>query len=1086
MKLLERAVDRPLPIFLAAALVVFGGLWSLAELPVKRAPKVEIPFSVVHVPYVGASPEDVESEITVELDEDLNTLDDLRHLTSIASHGVSTHVLEFEDRADMTESVRSVRDETDMAEAEFPDDADPAVVREISFDELPIVFFTLRGGGDLYRLRDIAEDLAPRLETVAGVSQVDVFGGLEREVLVLADPLTLAQHDLTLADLAAVLGAQSHNRPTGELRGGEGRRLIRATGEFRNLEEIRELAVKSGPSGTLHMRDVARVEVGHIRRTSAAWLDGEPSATLIVKRQPDVNTMETVRQLEEMVDDLRATLPPGITIETNSDSSRDIARMIRQLGTSAGFGLVLVVGVLFSLFGVRQALLVGSVLPMSLLFTFIGLSLFEMEISNIALFSLILVLGLVVDGAIIVGEAIYAEGERGAPPNEAAKAGIARVGLPVIAADLTTVAAFVPMLLMVGVMGQFMSVMPKVVTFAIAGSIFVDHLLLPAAASLLPRRAGGRRRRRPREDGRTPWFTSDLARLRSFYAVLLRRALERRVWVTGVAALSFVAAMGVFASGWIESIFLPTSDQARFTVNYSLPLGTPLSETDRVGLILASHVAEIPEVRHFVLTTGDTGALSTDGREGGRVGPEYGRIAVELAEVGDRERSQSEIVRWLRGRISGYAGVDIDVDEVKEGPAVGAALAVRVKGEDLADVERASLDVERTIAGLETSTDVRVDYDRSRPEVRVDLDRARAAAQFGITPDQVSMALLTAFHGIEVGRMWIGNERVDIRLRAPDETPHTVDMVGELPLRSASGSLVPLGELARLRLEYGENAIFRHDGERAVTVRADAIEGASSVALEQAARGALSELRLPRGVHLEYGGETEERDRSYASLWSALKWGLLLIYVIIAIQFNSLVQPLIVILTVPLSVVGVTLGLLVTGTPFSFMVFIGVVSLTGIVVNDGIVMVDAINAKRREGLPLSEALVVASGERLRPVLLTTVTTIAGLLPLTLNVTDGGEFWVPLGISIISGLLVASLLTLFVVPVLYRLLDRWQPGGSPGLAAGTAVGGASDGETGGSEAERPEGGLAARVGADALPDAACGSVAERGSAAGRSL
>jgi multidrug efflux pump subunit AcrB len=1040
VKILERAVDRPLPVFLAAVLVVFFGLWCLSRLPVKRAPQVEIPFAVVHVPYVGASPEDVESEITVDLDEDLNTLDDLRHLTSIASHGVSTHVLEFEDRADMTESVRSVRDETSLAEADFPDDADPPIVREISFDDLPIVFFTLSGGSDPYRLRDIAEDLAPRLESVAGVSQVDVFGGLEREVQVLADPLTLAQHGLTLADLATALGTQSHNRPTGELRGDEGRRLIRATGEFRGLEEIRELAVKSGPAGTLHLRDVARIEVGHVRRTSASWLDGEPSATLIVKRQPDVNTMETVRQLEIVVDELRSTLPPGIVIETNSDSSQDIARMIRQLGTSAGFGLVLVVGVLFSIFGFRQALLVGSVLPISLLFTFIGLSIFDMEISNIALFSLILVLGLVVDGAIIVGEAIYAESERGAPPAEAAKTGISRVGIPVIAADLTTVAAFVPMLLMVGVMGQFMSVMPKVVTFAIAGSVFVDHLLLPAAAALLPRRA--RPVRRVRDRGDPPWFSTDLVRLRSAYTRLLERVLHRRVAVVALAALAFVGAMGAFASGLIDSIFLPSSDHGRFTVNYAQPLGTPLAETDRVGLVLASHVAEIPEVEHFVLTTGDTGALSTDGREGGRVGPEYGRIAVELVEASDRERSQAEIVRWLRDRISGYAGIEIDVDEVKEGPSVGAALAVRVKGEEMADIEAASRAVEQTLAGLDASTDVRVDYDRSRPEVRVELDRARAAAQFGITPDQVSTALLTAFYGIEVGRMWVGNERVDIRLRAPDETPHTPDMVGELPLRTATGDLVPLGEIATLRLEYGENAIFRHDSERTVTVRADAIEGASSVALEQAARTRLEELRLPKGIHLEYGGETEERDRSYASLWSALKWGLLLIYVIIAIQFNSLLQPLIVVLTVPLSIVGVTLGLLVTNTPFSFMVFIGVVSLTGIVVNDGIVMVDAINWKRREGTPLREALTVASGERLRPVLLTTVTTVAGLLPLTLNITTGGEFWVPLGVAIISGLLVASGLTLFVVPVLYSLVEagraRWsaRPEAIPDEAAGT--------------------------------------------------
>jgi HAE1 family hydrophobic/amphiphilic exporter-1 len=347
---------------------------------------------------------------------------------------------------------------------------------------------------------------------------------------------------------------------------------------------------------------------------------------------------------------------------------------------------------------------------------------------------------------------------------------------------------------------------------------------------------------------------------------------------------------------------------------------------------------------------------------------------------------------------------------------------VRIQGSDLAELEAVSRIVRERIAAVPGAQDVRVDYDRSKPEIRVELDRPRAAAEFGISPATVSRALGTAFHGTELGRMWVGGERVDIRLQAPDSYRHSIDGVRELPLRGSSGEIVPLGEVAEVRLAYGHNAIFRHDTLRSVTLRADAATGASTLVLEAAVREQLADLQLPAGVQLDFGGESEERNRSYASLWSALKWGVLLIFVIMAIQFNSLRQPLIVLFGVPLSVVGVALGLLVTGTPFSFMVFIGVVSLTGVVVNDGIVLVDAINRSRRAGMCLSDAIREASARRLRPVLLTTVTTIAGLLPLTLNVASGGEFWVPLGITIISGLLVASALTLFVVPVLYSILE----------------------------------------------------------------
>ncbi len=1019
MKIFEGAVDRPLPVYLMAALVIMAGFWSLAELPVKRAPKVEIPFSVVYVPYIGATPDDVESEITIDLADRLSTLTDLRHQTAIASEGVSSHILEFEDRTDMDESLRRVRDEALAAEVDFPEDADAAVVQELSFDDLPIAFFTLTGG-DPYRLRDLAEDLEPTLERVQGVSRVEIFGGLEREVKVLADPLELARFDLTLVDLTNALGRQSRSRPAGELEADGEQRLIRTTGEFETLEEIRDLVLRSAGGHSIQLRDVARVELGAIRRTSASWLDGDPSVTLIVKRKPDVNTMETVRQLEARVDELRPTLPPGVGIQITSNAAEDIARMIRQLGTSAGFGLLLVVLVLYSIFGLRRALLVGSVLPISLLFTFIGLRVFDMEISNIALFSLILVLGLVVDGAIIVGEAIYAEAEEGAGPVEAAKSGISRVGIPVISADLTTIAAFIPMLLMVGVMGQFMSVMPKVVCFAIAGSVFVDHFLLPAAAARVPSKP----RAAPKKlaaDG-LPRFSPEMPRIKRRYGRALTVALRHRATVLAVAALSFIGAVMIYGMGGVETIFLPKTDQSSFTINYAMPRGTPLEETSRVGLLLSQHVTGLPELEHYVLTTGDTGALSSDNREGGRSGPEYGRISVELVEPSERSRSQSEVVTALRSEFRSYAGVEIDLDELSEGPAVGAALAVRVKGDDLTEIHAAAIDVERQIKAIHGSTDVRMDFSHDRPEIRVSLDRARAASRFGIAPDQVADTMLTAFLGVEVGRMWYDDQRIDIRVMASDATPRTLDTLAEMPIRAANGRLLPLGEIAELHLEFGKNGIFQHNGERTITIRADALAGVSTVALERSAKESLSALDLPSDVHLEFGGETEERDRSYASLWSALKWGLLLIYVVMAIQFNSLMQPFIVLLTVPLAIVGVTAGLLITGTPFSFMVFIGIVSLTGIVVNDGIVMVDAINGRRRAGLALDRALELASTSRVRPVMLTTLTTTAGLLPLTMGISAGGEFWMPLGVAIISGLLVSSMLTLFVVPILYTYTE----------------------------------------------------------------
>lgn len=1030
MKALERVVERPLPVLLLASLIGLIGFWCLMRLPVKRNPHVEIPYTLVVVPYESAAPEDVESEVTVAFEEELNTLDRLRHLRSISAEGASIHVLEFEDRTDMADSLRAVQQKAELAQVEVPEGAKDAIVRELSFDDQPIVFFTLSGSPDPYLLRALAKELEPELESVPGVSRVEVFGGYEREVQIRADPPLLSAYDLTLEDLESAIRRHGRAGPAGRLRSSASDLLIRSTGEFETLEQIRSTAVGVHRGQVVLVSDVAEVLLHHAKLETGATYNGRPSVTLIVRRRPSVNTLRTTELLEERVEAYRSQLPDEVSIDSSSSSADDIRIMIRQLGVNAIFGIFLILSVLLVVFGLRQALIVACVLPFSLLFTFIGLHLFGMEISNVALFALILVLGLVVDGAIIVGEAIYQEREEGAGAIEASKRGISRVGMPVLSADLTTIAAFVPMLLMVGVMGQFMSVIPKVVVFALAGSIFADHIFLPAAAARVKFRP--RARRLPLAPDGLPWFSPELPRTRHLYLRLLDAALHRRSQILAGSAIAFGLSVALLWTGVIGSIFLPEVDRGRFTLNYALPVGTSLTETNRVGHLIEREIEELSEVRAYVLTTGDTGALNSDAREGGQSGPGFGRITVELVPPDSRLRSQADVVKELRGRVSKLAGVDIDIEALSEGPPVGAALAVHIRGGRLEQLDRSSRAVRERVAGIPGVRDVRTDYERSKPEIRVELAREEAATGYGIFPEQVSRALRSAFYGVEVGRMRWDGERIGIRMQAADSFDHTIGNIRELGLRGSTGGIVTIGDIARVDLSFSHNAIFRHDTQRTITVRADAAEGTSSVALETLAKQELAELQLPHGVSLSFGGESEERDRSYASLWSALKWGILLIYFILALQFNSLLQPVIVLLAVPLSLVGVVIGLLVTGTPFSFMVFIGIVSLTGIVVNDGIVLIDGINRVRASGVPIASAIRDASVRRLRPVLLTTITTIFGLLPLTLNVTRGGEFWAPLGIAIISGLIVASGLTLLFVPILYSLITSAPPGWQPQL------------------------------------------------------
>jgi len=1030
VKFFDRSIERPLPVYLLGMLVAFFGLWSLTELPVTRAPSIRMPFSMVVVPYVGATPDEVESEVTLDLEEELVQVDDMRHIRSVSSEGSAVVFVEFEDRTDLDEAQRQVRTAVDRAEAEFEDDVEVPLVQEMSTDDQPIISFVISGPIGPARLRQLAEDLSPSLEAVEGVNEIEIFGGFEPEVRVFADPAVLAEYGLTLTELSDRLRQQARAVPAGQLRGSTGDRLVRATGEFGTLDEIRSIVVINEPGGAVTLGDLATVAVHHKRRESYSSLDGDPSVTLIATRKPDVNTMDTVEQLKKIAFRYAESFPTGVRLTTTQDASIEIGMMLEQLGTSALLGLILLMAVLMVAFGWRQALLVASVLPFSLLVTFLGLFVFDMSISNMSIFSLILVLGLVVDGALIVAEAIHAEVEDGFAPMQAAARGIHRVGLAVLAADITTVAAFFPMVLMIGVMGQFMSVMPKVVVFAITGSVFVDHFLIPAVAARM-KHMDARHRGSAASAGSAPMRSESMgseSRDRSYFARKVRPLYQRWLEVTlrhpvqllSACGLSFVLAIVLIGSGVIKSIFMPTTDRGRVIVRYASPLGTPLEETNRIGGLLANELEGMSEVERFVLTAGTGGGSNPFGMGSQRSGPERGALNIELVPADERIRTQSDVAEELRQRFENYAGVTIEVQELSEGGNIGEALSLRVRGRRFDEVQNFAVQVEQMVRGIEGVRDVNVDYERSNPELRVEVDRGLASSEFSLTPQQVSQALRVATVGVEVGRMWVGDERVDLRLSAPEDYAEELDRIRELPLRAANGTMIPLGALATVGFDFSPKALSRYDTERSITISAGAKQGYDTVALTSAATAGLAELSRPDGVDVAFGGQSEERQRSLGSLIDALGWGLLLIFIVIAIQFNSIIQPFIVLACIPLSIVGVTLGLLLTGTDFSFSVFIGIVSLTGIVVNDGIVMIDGINQYRDAGMPVRRAVREASLRRLRPVLLTTITTVAGILPLTLNLTAGGEFWVPLGIAIISGLLLASFLTLFVVPVIY-----WQ-------------------------------------------------------------
>lgn len=1015
-QLTHHAIERPRVTLMATIALLCWGAVSLLRIPVEQNPKVRIPLIIVAVPYPGAAPDEVEDEVTRAIEDEVRGLRGIRKVDSVSRDSVGVVLVEFDDAIVVADARRDVQQAVDRARADLPDGVEVPEVVDVDIDDFPILQISLYGPLPLPRLKQLAEQWAEPIEALPGVSTVETFGGLEREVLVEGDPARLEHYGLTLGDLAAAVAASHRNLPGGTIDMPTRELRVRTLGQFRRPEQFAQAALRSGDE-TVRVGDVASVEPeGHARVTSISRVNGHPAVTLLVKKQTDINTLDTLDRIKTLVSELSTSLPPGVDVALSGDQGREIGYMVRQLSESALFGSLVVMLLLLWAIGARNALIVGLAIPGSLLIGFVFIRMAGLVLSGVAMFSLILILGMVVDGAVIVGENIYRHVELGKPPKLAAHDGMREIGVSIFTADLTTVSAFLPLLFVTGVTGQFMSVMPKVVAFALCGSMIMDHYILPVAA------AAFMRHKRGQEEG--PGLV--LGGVLAAYAGALRAALFLPYMVLGVTLLLFATAGGVLASGALGAEFFPKIDTGKFTIDLELPPGTSIERTDRAVARMERALRALPpeEVDAVVTTIGETGALNADLREGGKSGPEYAKIRVELVRHQERERTQAAIVAETRERLDGLVpGGRLTVTERREGPPVGSAIALRLQDDDLDRLDAAARGIERLMRASAHVRDVRNDFVRGKPELRVTVDHQLAALS-GVTPAGVAQAVATAYRGDTRTEMTIGDEKVDVRVRMAGQRRLDLTEVEALPIRAGSGT-VPLGQVARISLGRGLSEINRRDGRRTATLRCEPAEGVDTKDARERLR-TLIEAEVAAGalpeVRIEYGGETEEEDEALASLQGSMGLAVLLVLSILVFQFNSYRQAFIILGTVPLALIGVIFGMFLLGYKLGFLPFVGVVSLTGIVVNDAIVLVDFANQARRRGLATEDALIEAGKARFRPVLLTTVTTIGGLMPLALNLTGGGAFWAPLCWAIICGLIAALALTLLVVPVLYRLVE----------------------------------------------------------------
>ena len=997
---------------LAIVLPVAAGVVAYQSLPREGMPEITIPVAIVMTPYIGASPNEVESLVTNPLEEAIGDLPDIKELSSFSASGFSVVVAQFEVEADMEQMLQKVREKVNKARQVLPSDIGEPDVTEISMSEIPILIVSIVGDMDPIRLKRLAQQVADEIKPMPEVLDTDVAGGLTREIQIYLDPDRLIQYGLTISEVANAIRRSDVSIPGGEVTISRRKFILRTLTEVKKISEYARVPLIEIENRVVFLGDVARIVDGHQEDISYSRVEGHPSVSIAVKKRVGANILETAEKVREKVKELEKTFPPGITSTVTADQSKFIKQGFEAMTNSALSGLVVVILVLFFAMGIRNSIITSFAIPLSLLITFILLKIMGISNNEMVRFSLVLCIGLLVDNAIIVVESAYYHFQLGKDRLTAVIDGVSEVALPVISATLTTISAFLPLLLMGGIMGKFIEIMPKTVAIALFSSLLVALVSNPIILSRFMKQTVRKGKiRRPEED---------LKRLKKLYVRLLTSALNHRLVMVAIVILGMVGVAAAFGLKLVETELFPEVDFDYVYVTINTPPGTDVSVTNEIALKVEEIVKDyIPEAVQTVATVGYQGQSANEVSFGGTQS-DFAQVTIELLDVKEYKRPpQKEIKDRIRGMLEAIPGAKVRFRILQQGPPTGAPINLKLFGNNLDTLSRISGEIQEILGNIPGTVEIRDNFTNAAPELRVIIDRAKTAT-LAVPPASISQAVRGATAGLKI-REFRDEEDVsksyDLVVKLSPESRTSVEMLDKIHVRSITGKLVPLMSFATVTLGPGVNVLNHIDRQRVITITAQN-RGRSAVDITVELREKLKDYKLPLGYEISYAGDFMEMQESFASLKLAYIVAFILILTLLVAQFNSFYQPFAIMTALPLSAVGAMVGLLVTGNNFSVLSFIGLVGLTGIVVNDSIVLVDCINRKRREGMDLFEGIIAAGQQRLRPIISTTLTTIGGLLTLTL--TD--KTWEGLGVVIIFGIAFATLLTLVVVPVMYTLFD----------------------------------------------------------------
>jgi CzcA family heavy metal efflux pump len=1048
----DTAVKQNIAVMVLSAVILIIGTYSYMTLPREAEPDVSIPHVFVSTNYRGVAPGDMETSITIKIENKLKGLDGVKNIKSVSAEGESLIDVEFLTGIDIDDALRKVKDKVDEAKGDLPTDLenDPSVF-EVNISEMPILIYSLSGTCGLHCLKQIADDLEDEIEAVPGVLEANVTGGQEREIRIEVSADKLVYYGIAINALQAAVQGENSNTSGGAVHLGDGKFQLRVPGEFSSPEEFYGLVVASHNGQPVYLKEVATVFDGFKEESSRSRMNGLPAVNIAVKKRVGENIIAIAKEVEKILAQQQPAWPGGTKITKVMDKAKDTETMVADLENNILTGLALVLTVIFFAMGFRNAVMVSLAIPFSMLLSFTILQMMGITLNMVVLFSLTLALGMLVDNAIVIIENIYRFMEQGADRTEAAMKATSEVALPVIGSTMTTLAAFSPMLWWPGIMGDFMKYLPLTLIITLSSSLFVALVINPAFASLFmksPAKAA-----QIESDSWEQPIEIKGPLLRS-YSGLLRFCLRHPLALTACAIFAMIFMM----QAWLLRVglktpveFFPSTEPKGIYVNADMPEGADLDYIDRILKQVEQAVAgkggkdgpsDLKNVRiiYTKAVSASTGSSEFEANTPNHVG-------IRFLDLAERSESSRATVEQIRKRIAEIPGAKLTVALEAEGPPTGEPINLEIAGDNFAVLGEISKEIKKALAKLPHVEDIRDNFVEGTPSVRVRIDRQKAA-RFGLSTGMIGFALKAAYNGLIVSSFRDGSDDYDITVQLPEKDRQVTDVLRELLLPAPGGTTVPLSTLADIDITGSMGSISRINGERVVTVKASVDETkVTGAVLRQQAEKLLAQMPLPPGCRITFTGENQDQQESEGFLSKAFAVALLLIFLILVTQFNSISQPFLIMTSVVLSMSGAFLGLMLYKMPFGvIMTGIGVISLAGVVVNNAIVLIDYTNLLRTRGIAVAEAVVAAGATRLRPVLLTAITTILGLVPMVTGVSydfrnlamswvsESSQFWQSMAVAVIFGLMAATFLTLVVVPVLYFLLERSKEQIAAGRAA----------------------------------------------------